>query len=1370
MIADGAFTLEQNASITVNGGSGSSHSDGSGAGGSGGAVRIEATSITNLGKIEAKGGDALGDTSLAGAGGGGRIALLSEGSIVEGDTNASGGRNLSISQPNYRSNDLVAYWTLDENASSSTAVNVQGNTSLNGVISGSPERRAGKKGGAFYFDGDDDKITVSYNDDLAVEEYTVAMWYFPERNNEWWTGLFGRGNGTEGRIHSIWQGASSHGTRPFFHHRFGEGTNWNEGVPDYYVSQWKKWYHIVFTNSGLSGKYARTYVNGSFASGTQRYERRVLNELMIDYTSNLYIGAAPDHGNGGYFKGIIDDVRLYRKGFGSEDVYHLYLGDPEVVDFEEPRMGAKHGKSGSFVKVESPTLPSISVPVLTYGEEVKGLDLGQSSTLSYAISGLPPGLSNEIPFSPAEIPGLFAWYDADSSGSLVEHEVKSYEHNLSVAQDNLLVYLPFDDDNGSVAFDYSGNGHHGRLIDQAQWTTEGKSGGALSFDGNNDGLAFEKVAYMDRPDAFTISFWFKRNNEMLGIPTNHQIDNLMVAQSSSYDNDNLEIGSEGSEIEIYLDSGGGNEDARYSTSGADIRDDTWHHLVVTYGNGLKVFVDGTERLNRTPYNGLLDSSQDSPLSLGMGRIFSDQWGDFNGSIDDFRIYSVEVDSAEVASLYNAGTGDFGPVVDILYDSARIQSWKDKSINRRDAESSYETAPTFAFDPLTSKKMVSFDYGKSLRIPEGATMPITAFLVGYETGATFPDRELFTFEGWRMIHNGRWGLRRWSDNNPALTTSVSSTVKSLLVWTVSRYGYEIRANGEVVATNVSGNWRPEATFDRINGDTQWMAGEILFFPRVLDLAEKEKIEGYLAENWAMQADLPIDHPYRYSKPLGQPGFVLSGIPESAGTYEVSVTATNQWGSITDTFDLVVSPQSPRVQTAEATQVGSTSARLQANVFDLGGMDGNLTFYWDTDSTLSTPNVTSVVNVQEVGFSSFLLTGLSPSQTIHYRAKLENTAGVSHGDAISVTPAHFWELNSSGDAIDGAGSIDGTINGATVINDPDKGKVLSFDGTNDFVDFGDIDEMDQIDRFTLSLWFKRASPSSSQATNHQIDNILVAQSSNRSNDNFEIGTQGSQIEIYVDSGTAATDQTVRVEAGITDNTWYHLALTYGTEMAVYLDGVKVNTWTQYNGRLESSGISSFSLGCARPDRGNPWGDFTGEMHRVQLFYNELSASEIQLLAGLGAVRSFTTESQAVPPIVVTKPAISITDTNATIAYELVSYDGPQPEIILYWGTFDHGENAGLWDYSQSIGNQPAGVGNLQIGGFDSGQTVFYQVQAKGSSYSDWSDISGQFRTVALPSIRSLAAVNQTTSSALLRGEVTSNGGETVMRQLSITVGVE
>ena len=163
--------------------------------------------------------------------------------------------------------------------------------------------------------------------------------------------------------------------------------------------------------------------------------------------------------------------------------------------------------------------------------------------------------------------------------------------------------------------------------------------------------------------------------------------------------------------------------------------------------------------------------------------------------------------------------------------------------------------------------------------------------------------------------------------------------------------------------------------------------------------------------------------------------------------------------------------------------------------------------------------------------------------------------------------------------------------------------------------------------------------------------MAQSSSASNDNFEIGTQGSQIEIYIDSGTAATDQTVRVDAGITNDVWYHLALVYGSELAVYLDGVKKNTWTQYNGRLESSGISPLSIGIARPDS-QRWGEFSGQMHRVQLFYNELSSEEIQLLAGFGGIRSFTTGSLPVPPVVETRSAQNISDTNATLVYELIS----------------------------------------------------------------------------------------------------------------------
>ena len=112
-------------------------------------------------------------------------------------------------------------------------------------------------------------------------------------------------------------------------------------------------------------------------------------------------------------------------------------------------------------------------------------------------------------------------------------------------------------------------------------------------------------------------------------------------------------------------------------------------ILCSLGNGLKVFVDGVQRLSRTPYDGPLDSSRDSPLSLGMGRIFSDQWGDFNGSIDDFRIYDVEVNSSQVADLYNSGFGDFDATVRNQYDPERIRLWRDLSVNQRDAESEYE---------------------------------------------------------------------------------------------------------------------------------------------------------------------------------------------------------------------------------------------------------------------------------------------------------------------------------------------------------------------------------------------------------------------------------------------------------------------------------------------------------------------------------------------------------------------------------------------------------------------------------------------------------------------------------------------------------
>jgi len=156
-------------------------------------------------------------------------------------------------------------------------------------------------------------------------------------------------------------------------------------------------------------------------------------------------------------------------------------------------------------------------------------------------------------------------------------------------------------------------------------------------------------------------------------------------------------------------------------------------------------------------------------------------------------------------------------------------------------------------------------------------------------------------------------------------------------------------------------------------------------------------------------------------------------------------------------------------------------------------------------------------------------------------------------------------------------------------------------NNHVNFGDADLGDGQGKFSVSLWFNRRTDRAGDATNHDIDNVLIAQSSNQ-NDNFEIGTEGDYVEFYLDTGPDATSRAA-VAGGIANDTWYHLAFTYdddlGTEAddsaKVYLDGQLVGSFSGYDDVLAGSGHSPWSLGVSRPGWDN-WGDFDGLIDEV------------------------------------------------------------------------------------------------------------------------------------------------------------------------------
>ena len=183
------------------------------------------------------------------------------------------------------------------------------------------------------------------------------------------------------------------------------------------------------------------------------------------------------------------------------------------------------------------------------------------------------------------------------------------------------------------------------------------------------------------------------------------------------------------------------------------------------------------------------------------------------------------------------------------------------------------------------------------------------------------------------------------------------------------------------------------------------------------------------------------------------------------------------------------------------------------------------------------------------------------------------------------------------------------------------------------YGDLDSFDSPSHFTFAGWFYRTAHESymighpSQVTQEGIHNILIANSSKSVNDDntLQLGTNGSNIELYLNTVTGGGGKET-FNAGIQDNQWYHIALTYeGNQVTnttkLYLDGVLVKTWDANQGYWYDNLLwtnSPLTIGGANPT--DPDGLFTGYVDDFMLFNKVLSLSEIVSLMN-GAIASST-----------------------------------------------------------------------------------------------------------------------------------------------------
>ena len=226
---------------------------------------------------------------------------------------------------------------------------------------------------------------------------------------------------------------------------------------------------------------------------------------------------------------------------------------------------------------------------------------------------------------------------AGAAGLLYIDDIRLYprpiELVIPVEPDNsaLLVHYPFDEGAGTQATDASGQGNHGVVGGDPQWTA-GVDGSAIAFDGRNDYVSAQKSLLSDL-EQFTIACWIKAD-------TTSADRSGLVGQ-----NDCVEYGfASPNTLQIWTPGGG-------SLNYTWPYDDTdWHHIAaVGDGASLTLYLDGRSVATGGSATNNYGAS-DFPLNIAGDGVFDAIGNAFFGQLDEVRVYNQALSPEELASL------------------------------------------------------------------------------------------------------------------------------------------------------------------------------------------------------------------------------------------------------------------------------------------------------------------------------------------------------------------------------------------------------------------------------------------------------------------------------------------------------------------------------------------------------------------------------------------------------------------------------------------------------------------------------------------------------------------------------------------------
>jgi hypothetical protein len=202
----------------------------------------------------------------------------------------------------------------------------------------------------------------------------------------------------------------------------------------------------------------------------------------------------------------------------------------------------------------------------------------------------------------------------------------------------------FEDGTGTTLADATGNGHTG-TIREATWTTTGKNGKALKFDGVNDWVTINDAADLHLGSAMTLEAWVN--------PTANSGWRTAIMKERSGDLDWALYSSGTAKPSAWANTAGGMGSVTGPTAPAL---NTWTHLAATYdATTIRLYVNGTQVATAARTGTLTNST--GALRLGGNSL----WGEwFAGQLDDVRVYAKVLTAAQIQGDMATPVGTSAP--------------------------------------------------------------------------------------------------------------------------------------------------------------------------------------------------------------------------------------------------------------------------------------------------------------------------------------------------------------------------------------------------------------------------------------------------------------------------------------------------------------------------------------------------------------------------------------------------------------------------------------------------------------------------------------------------------------------------------------